>query len=109
MNLSFREIEGFTEVIADLLNDEEYASMQEELRVNPEKGNLIPGTGGARKIRARAGTKGKSGSVRVIYYYQLYDTIWLLDAYAKSKKDNLTEKEKKIVRSIVEAIKEGRP
>jgi hypothetical protein len=107
MNLVFQEVEGFTDAITDLLQDEEYAELQRELLLNPEKGKVIPGTGGARKIRAKGGGKGKSGGIRVIYYFQHEERIWFLDAYAKSKKENLTEKEKKILRLIVEEIKEG--
>ena len=105
MNLIFREIGDFTEVIADLLKDEEYADLQDELRANPEKGSVIQGTGGARKVRAKAGGKGKSGGVRVIYYFQHEEIIWLLDAYAKSEKESLTEQEKKSLRQIIEEIK----
>ena len=107
MNLLFREVEGFTDIITDLLTDEEYAELQKDLRANPEKGSVIQGTSGARKVRARAGTKGKSGGVRVIYYFQHEETIWMLSAYPKSKKENLSEKEKKLIRLIVEEIKGG--
>ena len=105
MNLLFWEVEGFTDIITGLLTDEEYAVLQEELRANPEKGAVIQGTGGARKIRARAHGKGKSGGVRVIYYFQHEETIWMIDAYAKSRKEDLSEKEKKLIRLIVAEIK----
>jgi hypothetical protein len=107
MNLHFREVGDFPEIITDLMSDDEYAALQDELRKNPEKGNLIQGTGGARKIRTKVGNKGKSGGVRVVYYFQREETVWLLDAYAKSHKENLTEREKAVIRGIVERIKRG--
>jgi hypothetical protein len=48
MNLLFREIVGFMDVITNLLTDEEYADLQRELRANPEKGDIIRGIGGVR-------------------------------------------------------------
>lgn len=107
MNLLFREIVGFMDVITDLLTDEEYADMQRELRANPEKGDIIRGIGGARKVRAKTGSKGKSGGVRVIYYFQREETIWMLTAYSKKEKSDLSEKEKKVLAHIIEKIKGG--
>lgn len=105
MNLLFREIVGFMELITDLLTDEEYADLQRELRADPEKGVMVRGTGGARKVRAKMGAKGKSGGVRVIYYFQREETVWMLTAYAKKSKSDLSEKEKKVLKQIVDRIK----
>ena len=72
---------------------------------NPETGDLIPGTGGIRKVRwSRAGS-GKRGGVRVIYFY--YDQerpLYLLMVYAKARKENLTPDETRILRNIAAAI-----
>lgn len=108
MNLHFVEVGAFPEIITELLTDDEYTALQSELRKDPEKGNLIQGTGGARKIRAKAGNKGKSGGVRVVYYFQMEETIWMLAAYPKSRKKNLTEDDKKALRVYIEEIKGGR-
>jgi hypothetical protein len=62
MNLLFREVAGFMELIADLLSDEEYADLQKELRANPEKEDMVRGTGGSRKVRAKMGAKGKAAA-----------------------------------------------
>jgi hypothetical protein len=93
------------EIITDLLTDEEYADVQRELRANPEKGDVIRGGGGARKVRAKVGSRGKSGGVRVIYYFQREETIWMLTAYAKKNKSDLSDKEKKVLAQIVERLK----
>ena len=107
MNLHFLEVGDFPDIITELLTDEEYSSLQDELRKNPEKGSLIPGTGGARKIRVGMRNKGKSGGVRVVYYFQVEETIWMLAAYPKSRKKDITEHEKKSLRLFIEEIKGG--
>ncbi len=54
--------------------------LQKELYNNPFKGDIIEGTGGARKIRMKIAGKGKRGGARVIYYYvDLQGEIWFLD------------------------------
>lgn len=72
---------------------------------NPASGPVIPGGGGVRKIRvARQGT-GKSGGIRVIYYWIAADhQIYMLLAYSKSKRDNLTPEELQIVRDLVKEL-----
>ena len=64
----------------------------EELCDNPEKGDLIVGSGGARKIRLALGNRGKSKGARVIYhYFRIKERIYLLGAYPKSEQANLTK------------------
>ncbi|MGB8479058.1 MAG: type II toxin-antitoxin system RelE/ParE family toxin, partial [Acidobacteriaceae bacterium] len=77
-----------------------------ELCKNPEKGDLIKGTGGARKVRMRRPGKGKSGGARVVYYWQDEEgVIWLIKAYAKNVKAELTAKEKKQIAVVIDEIK----
>ncbi|MBI5319025.1 MAG: type II toxin-antitoxin system RelE/ParE family toxin [Bradyrhizobium sp.] len=73
---------------------------------NPEEGDLIPETGGVRKIRwARPGS-GKRGGARVIYFYHSGDRpLYLLLVYAKARQENLTVEEKKIVRKLAAILK----
>lgn len=57
---------------------------------HPEKGAVIPQSGGLRKIRWQAGGKGKRGGVRIIYYYKTTEEqIWLLTVYAKNEQANI--------------------
>ena len=63
------ETSAFTRRVAGLLTDDEYRALQSALVVNPEAGAVIVGTGGARKVRWAREGRGKSGGVRVIYYY----------------------------------------
>lgn len=67
--MEFKELEGFSEEVVQLLSDAEYSALQAELLAHPGKGKLIQETGGARKIRVAMQGRGKSGGARVVYYY----------------------------------------
>ncbi len=101
----FIETPTFTRLISELLEDEEYSRLQTELVSRPDAGDLIKNGGGIRKLRwKRAGT-GKSGGIRVIYYWLTEDSqILMLVAYPKSVKDNLTAKETAILRTLVKEL-----
>ena len=87
-----------------LLSDDEYAELQGALVVDPEAGDLIRETGGLRKIRwsqLRRG-KGKRGGVRVIYYwYSSGSLIYMLLAYSKDERDDLSAAQKKLLARLV--------
>lgn len=102
-SIIFIESPTFTREVSALLTDEEYGELQRTMIARPGAGALIQDTGGLRKLRwARAG-RGKSGGVRVIYYWLSADhQIRLLTIYPKSVKDNLSAAEKKALRKIVE-------
>jgi hypothetical protein len=92
----------FTKQITELLDDESYAKLQYQLRLNPEIGDLIPGTGGLRKVRWKAEGRGKRGGIRVIYYWHgLDDVTYMLLAYAKNQQENLTDAQKRILKQLV--------
>ena len=99
------ETPTFTRLITGLLEDDEYSKLQEELVKRPDAGDLIKDGGGIRKLRwKRAGT-GKSGGIRVIYYWLTEnDQLLMLVAYPKSVKDNLTDKETAILRKFVKEL-----
>nr|WP_245635174.1 type II toxin-antitoxin system RelE/ParE family toxin [Marinobacterium profundum] len=80
-------------------------ALQEELIAQPDKGNLIQGTGGLRKIRIATGGQGKSGSIRVIYFLATPDVIYLVLAYPKSMKDTLTATEKSELKKLTKLLK----
>ena len=86
----FIESSVFARYVGDYLTDEEYAALQWYLSDHPNAGDLIPSSGGCRKLRWGAGDKGKRGGVRVIYYgVTAQGQIWLLAIYAKSRQENL--------------------
>ncbi len=72
------------------LEDPEYAELQEFLMQNPEAGDIVPGSGGVRKLRWRCKGHGKRGGLRVIYYLR-YDPneLWMLALYAKARQTNI--------------------
>ena len=101
--MEFFETSIFTKLIQKLISDEEYHLLQLHLYVRPESGNVIKGSGGIRKIRWSGSGRGKRGGIRVIYYYFTEDEqIYMLYAYPKSKKDDLTADQLKQLKQIVE-------
>ena len=84
----------FLRKAATLLDDEERSALVAFIGANPEVGQVIPETGGARKVRWAAQGKGKSGGLRVIYYFYNEEfPLFLLTLYAKNQKANLTKAE----------------
>lgn len=105
--LSFWEWPGFAEKLYRIASEEEYAPLQNSLEREPEKGALIQGLGGARKIRMAIRGRGKSGGARVIYYLKTKKGIFLLDIYAKGNRKDLNEEERKVIARLVAEIKKG--
>ena len=88
--MEFIEATAFTKYVYDYLTDDEYLGLQGFLLKNPEFGKIVPGSGGVRKLRWGALGKGKSGGVRVIYYFKKQDDeIWLLTIYSKNETENI--------------------
>lgn len=93
----------FTKLITDLMSDGEYKDLQEALVTRPDMGVLIKNSGGLRKVRWSVGGRGKSGGVRVIYYWMSADDqLYMLLAYAKNEQENLTDVQVSALRKIVE-------
>lgn len=68
---------------------------------------MISGTGGLRKIRLAATSKGKSGSFRVLYYDDSTNGfIFLIWIYQKNEQDNISAEEKKLFKQIIKTIKD---
>jgi mRNA-degrading endonuclease RelE of RelBE toxin-antitoxin system len=93
----------FTRQVQALLDDDDYRRLQMALVIHPDAGDLIPGSGGLRKIRWGAHGRGKRGGVRMIYYWEVQkDRILMLLMYAKNEQDNLTAGQLKVLRRIIE-------
>ena len=102
----FIETRIFTEDVIELLSDDEYSELQRHLAEHPESGDLIKEAGGLRKVRWAAGGKGKSGGVRVIYYsVTAASQIRMILIYKKGVQDDLTPKQKAVLRKINEGWK----
>lgn len=103
--MEFIETPTFTRSVLGLLSDEEYQDLQNALVERPERGDLIRGGGGIRKVRHAAQGRGKSGGVRVIYYWaKEQEQIYMLLVYPKSKKDTLTDTETAFLRELVKEL-----
>jgi hypothetical protein len=102
MCMEIVETSLFTRQIAKLLKDKEYLELQRELVMNPLAGAMIRGSGGLRKLRWAQEGRGKSGGIRVIYYYvAVENTIFMLAAYAKGTKADLTDREVAALKKFV--------
>ena len=87
-------------------SDDDLKALQEELTIDPYKGKLMKGTGGLRKIRVAFEDRGKSGSARVCYVdFAVYEKIYMITAYPKSEKDNLSKEECNDIRKVLEILK----
>jgi len=75
------------------------------IAANPNAGDVIPGSGGCRKVRWAASGRGKRGGARVIYFLEHEHTVWLLIVYTKAKFDNLpTEFLAELKRGVEDAL-----
>jgi hypothetical protein len=85
------------------LSEDEYFEFQDALLESPSPGVVIPGGGGPRKVRWRISGRGKRGGLRIIYYWaDKRGYTFLLTLYAKNEKADLTPKQLKDLREIVE-------
>jgi mRNA-degrading endonuclease RelE of RelBE toxin-antitoxin system len=102
--VSVIELAAYRRRVDDLLTADEQNAIIDVIAYNPTHGDLIPGTGGLRKIRVGRGGGGKRGGARVIYYFYSDEfPILLLAVYAKNEKADLTAREKK---KLADAVKE---
>jgi len=99
--VEFIETPIFSRVIYDLVDEDRYSDLQSDLIENPDIGDVIPGSSGIRKIRWSAIGRGKRGGIRVIYYLMTENRIYMLYAYDKRKKGDLTMDQIKMLRSII--------
>jgi hypothetical protein len=95
----FIEVSTFRRSAAKLLDDDDLAALQTLLMLHPDAGDVIPGTGGLRKVRVPAKGKGKRAGGRVIYYWVTADDqIFLLYAYAKNERTDITPRQARLFR-----------
>lgn len=87
------------------LDDDDLMTLQQTLLANPQMGVVIQNTGGLRKIRIPLQGRGKSGGARVLYVdFVSFEKIYLISAYSKGQKDNLTDRECLEIRQLIESL-----
>jgi hypothetical protein len=105
------ESPAFSRHLSRYLSDDGYRSLQDELARNPKAGDLVPGTGGFRKVRwadPRRG-KGRRGGLRIVYFYFARDQeIWLMTLFDKDEASDLSPKEAKALKAAIRAELDGR-
>ena len=102
---SFIETRLFTRLVSDYLSDDEYRELQTALIGNPSAGDVVPGSGGVRKLRWRAAGRGKRGGYRVIYFAKVAQgVIWMLTIYPKNVAENIPAH---VLRQIRKEVDDG--
>ena len=87
------------------LSDEDLRRLENLILQNPEAGALMQGTGGLRKLRFALDNRGKSGSARVCYVdFIIQETVFLITAYPKNEKENLSKAERNTIHKLIEAL-----
>ena len=97
----FIETSIFTKEVKRLIRDDEYKQLQSVLLLRPKAGALIKGSGGLRKVRWKLRGEGKRGGLRVIYYFDPPDTVYMLLAYKKREQEDLTNKQLKFLSKLM--------
>ncbi len=99
------ESKTFIRQSEELMSAQERSALKFYLGLQPEAGDLIPDTGGARKLRWAVGSGGKRGGVRVVYYFGSEDEpLVLFSVYKKGRMDDLTQKEKAQLKAVIKSI-----
>lgn len=93
----------------DLLTDDDWQHVEQELLATPRMGDVIAGTGGARKLHVRLQGRGKRGGARTVYVYlETRERIYFLLTYAKNEQEIITPDEASAIRRLVHILqKEG--
>ena len=103
--LTIAELPEFIHSADKLLSEQERQDVIRYLAEHPKEGDLMEGTGGVRKLRWRRGNQGKSGGVRVIYYFHDEGMpLYLLTLFAKGERANLSKAERNTLAGLVDIL-----
>lgn len=106
--ITVAETPFFLRLADGVWDEEERAAFVDYIARDPEAGDVIPDTGGIRKVRWKRSGMGKRGGVRVIYFY--HDNampLYLLLIYARARQENWTQDEKRRAQALVSALKQA--
>lgn len=103
--LTFIELAPFASVCDRYMDDDEFARLQQHLAAHPDAGEVIPSSGGCRKLRGSAPGRGRRGGVRVIYFLRLASgQIVLVTMYAKNVREDI---DPALLRRLKESFEDG--
>lgn len=103
--ITIAEVGSFSRDARGSLGEDELKRLVDYLAYHPEVGDVIPGTGGVRKVRWGYKDRGKRGGLRIIYYFRdLNMPLYLLAMYRKGEKADLTQAEKKMMCFLVDEL-----
>jgi hypothetical protein len=104
----FVELTPFGAFRHEYWTDDDLRALQSFLLVSPDAGDLIRGGAGLRKLRWSAQGRGKRGGARVIYYWHVpRHHIYLIYGYVKSKHEDLTPQQVKVLAELMKDLKDG--
>jgi len=102
---TFIESTSFERTRPLYLDEDEFSELQQFMMQNPEAGEVVPGSGGVRKLRWRRQGMGKRGGLRIIHFVRYEpNEFWMLALYAKAKQDNVPAH---ILKQLLEAFRNG--
>lgn len=103
--LTIAELPEYIRRVEKLLSVTERLDIVNYLAAHPKAGNLMEGTGGIRKLRWGRGSQGKSGGVRVIYYFHIESMrLYLLTLFAKNERANISKAERNELAELIELL-----
>ncbi len=103
--ITVAEVPEYIRRVEKLLSNEERRDVIDYLAAHPKAGDLMEGTGGVRKLRWGRGSQGKSGGVRVIYYFHSEAMpLYLLTLFAKNERANISKAERNELAGLVEIL-----
>lgn len=106
MLISVAEMPEYIRRVTRLLSQSERNDVIDYVAANPKAGDLIQGTGGVRKLRWARSGRGKSGGVRVIYYFHSEALpLYLLTVFGKGEKADLSQAERNGLAKLVQVLK----
>ena len=108
--MRFEELSCFAQARKRFLSDDEYVKLKESLIANPRAGDVVPGSGGLRKLRwgDPARSTGKRSGLRIVYYVVESDRLLMIYAYGKDKQTDLTDDQKKAFKALIAEVKKER-
>lgn len=99
--VKFIETSIISKQVQKLLSDESYRMLQSALMFRPDAGAVMKGSGGLRKIRWNLPDSGKRGALRVIYFWDHLETIYMIFMYKKTDQEDLTPEQLKVLKKLV--------